>query len=300
MKKWYQMREQSVGKWRLELLWWIYKIFGIRFLKLVIYPVILIVAIFAKPAVIASKKYRKILNTYQKKHHIAPTRFSSVSHIYAFACAMVDKMSASCDRKPKIKFSINKNADWNEFQTLLANNQGVFLICSHLGNIEALAAYSHDAPKTMHAFMQITQNSVFHQFMTQHNVVKNTILYPTEHINISTATEMFEYLKRGDLVMMAGDRTSPKSPTRCETVRFLGVECQFPIGTFKFAHAESAPIFAICLMNVGGENYKIYVKKLGNESTRKTIIEYAKFLEKLILLYPKQWFNFFDFFENPE
>ena len=300
MKKWYQMREQSVGKRRLELLWWIYKIFGIRFLKLVIYPVILIVSLFAKPAVIASKKYKKILNTYQKKHNIVPTRFSPTSHIYAFACAMVDKMSASCDKKSKIKFSIDKNADWNEFQTLLANNQGVFLICSHLGNIEALAAYSPGTPKTMHAFMQITQNSIFHQFMMRHNVAKNTILYPTENINISTAAEMFDYLKRGDLVMMAGDRTSPNSPNRYETVRFLGVDCQFPIGTFKFAHAESAPIFAICLMNVGCEKYKIYVKKLGNESTRQTIAEYANFLEKLVLLYPKQWFNFFDFFENAD
>ena len=300
MKKWYQMREQSVGKWRLELLWYVYKIFGIRFLKIIIYPVILIISIFARPAVTASKKYRKILNNYQKKHGLTPSRFSSVSHIYAFACAMVDKMSASCDKKTKIKFLINKNADWNQFQKLLQNDRGVFLICSHLGNIEALAAYSPDTPKTMHAFMQITQNSIFHQFMTRHNVAKNTVLHSTETINLSTAAEMFDYLNNGDLVMMAGDRTSPNSPTRYETVRFLGVDCQFPIGTFKFARAESAPIFAICLMNVGRENYKIYVKKLSVESTRQTIVEYAKFLEKLVLLYPKQWFNFFDFFEDAD
>ena len=300
MNKWYQVREQSVGKWRLELLWYVYKIFGIRFLKIIIYPVIVIISFFAKPAVRASKKYRKILNTYQKQHNIAPTRFSPVSHIYAFACAVIDKMSASCDKKTKIKFSVDENADWNEFQTLLTNNQGVFLICSHLGNIEALSAYSPGTQKTMHAFMQITQNSIFHKFMMRHNIAKNTVLYPTEKINLSTATEMFEHLKRGDLVMMAGDRTSPNSPTRYETVQFLGTNCQLPIGTFKFARAESVPVFAICLMNMGRENYKIYVKKLSTQSTKQMIEEYSVFLENLVLLYPKQWFNFFDFFENAD
>ena len=300
MKKWYQIHEQSVGKARLELLWYIYKIFGIRFLKLVIYPVIVIISFFAKPGVKASRKYRKILNKYQNTHGLAPSNFSAVSHIYTFACAMVDKMSASCDKKTKIKLEINKNADWNEFQNLLNNNQGVFLICSHLGNIETLSAFATGTKKTMRAFMQITQNSTFHKFMMRHSITKNTILYPTEDINLSTATQMFEYLKTGDLVMMAGDRISANSPERYETVRFLDTDCQFPVGTFKFARAESFPIFAICLMNIGHENYKIYVKKLDTKSILKMITEYADFLEKLIVKYPKQWFNFFDFFENAE
>ena len=294
------MREQSAGKTRLELLWYIYKIFGVRFLKIIVYPVILIISIFAKPAVKASKQYRKILNIYQKQHNLSISKFSPVSHIYSFACAVVDKMSASCDKKTKIKIEIHKTPDWSEFQNLLKNNQGVFLICSHLGNIEALTAIKSTTEKTMHAFMQISQNSTFHNFMMRHNISNNTKLYPTENINLSTATEMFEYLKNGDLVMMAGDRTSKNTPNRYETIPFLGVNCQFPIGTFKFARAEYCPMFAMCLMNIGQEKYKLYVRKLSSQSTRQTIIEYANFLEKLVLLYPKQWFNFFDFFENAE
>lgn len=296
MNKWYQQREQSAGKIRLEILWFVYKIFGIRVLKLITYPVVVVISLFAKPGVKASEKYRKILNSYQQNHGLKESRFSSVSHIYTFACAMIDKMSASCDKKSKIKFEINKNKDWYEFQKLLGNNVGVFLICSHLGNIEALSAFS--GAKTMHAFMQITQNKTFHNFMMQHNNTKNTLLHSTENINIATAAEMFENLKKGDLVMMAGDRTSPNTPQKNENVKILGENCQIPIGTFKFARAESCPVFAICLMNITHEKYKIYVKKIAIESTKSAIQEYAKFLEKLILLYPKQWFNFFDFFEN--
>lgn len=49
-------------------------------------------------------------------------------------------------------------------------------------------------------------------------------------------------------------------------------------------------------MNIGGEKYKIYVKEIQDKSVPDMIKKYAQFLKKLILTYPKQWFNFFDFF----
>ena len=298
MKNWYQIHEQSAGKWRLETLWFIYKIFGIKFLKFVLRFVCLFIVPFAKPARIASKKYVKILNAYQKKFGYKQTKISTFSHIYTFACAVLDKMVATCDKKQRIKFTIHKNDDWTQFQKYLKDNHGVFLICSHLGNIEVLSAFPDATHKKMHAFMQVSQNKTFHQFMMRHNVATNTTIYPVENIDISMAGEMYDNLQNGDLVMMAGDRTSPNSPQKFENVSFLGVDCRFPIGTFKFARSQSHPIFAICVMNTGHEKYSVYVKQIKSENIHEMINEYAKFLEKLVLIYPKQWFNFFDFFKK--
>ena len=298
MNKWYQIREQSAGTLRLELLWFVYKIFGIRFLKFVLWFVVLFITPFAKPARIATKKYEQILNKYQIEHGIKPTKISPFSHIYTFACAMLDKMVASCDKRQRIKFMVHKNADWNAFQSCLAENRGAFLICSHLGNIEALSAFERGKNKKMHAFMQISQTGTFHKFMMRHNVATNTTIYPTEDINMGIASQMYDFLQMGDLVMMAGDRTSANTPDRYETVSFLGRDCRFPIGTFKFGRSMSHPIFAICVMNVKNETYGIYVKKIDTTTIREMIMQYANFLQKLVLAYPKQWFNFFDFFEN--
>ena len=298
MKNWYEVREQSAGDLRLETLWFIYKVFGIKFLKFVLWFVCLFIVPFAKPARIASKKYKKILNEYQKKSGYKKTKFSTFSHIYGFACGVLDKMVASCDKRNKIKFAVHKNSDWIQFQKYIEQDQGVFLICSHLGNIEVLSAFPDSNHKKMHAFMQVSQTGTFHKFMMRHNIATNTTIYPTENIDISVAGEMYDNLQNGDLVMMAGDRTSPTSPSRFETVSFLGKNCRFPIGTFKFAHAQSHPVFAICVMNNGCEKYTIYVKQIKSENIKEMIGEYARFLEQLILIYPKQWFNFFDFFEN--
>ncbi len=297
MTKWYNIREQSAGKIRLETLWIAYKIFGIKFLKIVLWFVCLFIVPFAKPARNASRKYQIILNEHQCKIGQKKTKFSSFSHIYAFACSAMDKMAASCDKRKPIKFTINKNADWEQFQKHIEQNTGMFLICSHLGNIEALSAFPDSSNKKMHAFMQVSQNSTFHQFMMRHNITTNTTIYPTENIGLNIAGEMYDNLQKGDLVMMAGDRTSPNSPTKYETVSFLGVDCKFPIGTFKFAKSQSCPIFSICVMNLGHEKYGIYVKQIKSANVHEMITEYAKFLEKLVLIYPKQWFNFFDFFE---
>lgn len=298
MTKWYNVREQSAGKFRLEALWIVYKIFGIKFLKIVLWFVCLFIVPFAKNARVASRKYQKILNEYQRKHNLPETSFSSFSHIYAFACASVDKMAASCDKHRPIKFTVHKNTDWEQFQNYIDTNKGVFLICSHLGNIEALSAFPDSQNKKMHAFMQISQTKTFNQFMNKHKISKNTIIYPTENINIGIAGEMYDNLQNGDLVMMAGDRTSPNAPTKYETVSFLGVDCRFPIGTFKFARSMSHPIFAICVLNLGGEKYNVRVKQIKCDTIKEMIQEYARFLENLILKYPKQWFNFFDFFEQ--
>jgi predicted LPLAT superfamily acyltransferase len=300
MNKWYQIREQSAGKIRLELLWVVYKIFGIRFLKFILWFVCLFIVPFAKPARIASKKYMQILNKYLTQHNFKKIKISTFSHIYTFACAIMDKISAQSDKKTKIKFTFHKNADWDKFQSYLNENSGVFLICSHLGNIEALSAFSNGQTKKMHAFMQISQNSTFHQFMIRHNIKNNTLIYPTENIDIGVASMMYDFLRNGDLVMMAGDRTSPTAKTRYETVQFLDTNCRFPIGTFKFAKSLSHPIFSICVMNISHEKYKIYVKQLDATTPKDMINQYAKFLEKLVIMYPKQWFNFFDFFEVQE
>ena len=161
MANWYNVREQSAGKLRLELLWIVYKIFGIKFLKAILWFVCLFITPFAKNARKSSKRYRKILNEYQRKHNIKKAKFSTLSHIYTFACAAMDKMAASCDKRKIIKFSVHENEDWSQFQKYLSENTGVFLICSHLGNIEALAAFPDSKNKKMHAFMQVSQNSTF-------------------------------------------------------------------------------------------------------------------------------------------
>ena len=294
---WYQQAERGAGSLRLNLLFFVYKIFGVRFMKFWVYIVAWIIDLHSKSVKEFSKKYRKVLNEYQIAHNIEPTKFSPVQHIRCFADSLVDKMIAMCDKRNRIKFTVNKDADWCEFQKLIDENQGMFLICSHIGNIEGLSAYPDGKNIKIHAFQQIGQTGIFHQFISKHSVRKNTIIHPIEDMNIGTATEMFDFLNNGDLVMMAGDRISADNPNKTISVSVLGRNCELPIGVFRFAKSMSHPIFAIALLNTGHETYKLTVKKLDEKNTNNMANEFAQFLGTNILAAPKQWFNFYDFFK---
>lgn len=294
---WYQQQEHGAGSFRLNLLFFVYKIFGVRFIKACVWVVARIIGFSAKSARRFSTEYKEILNKYQIQHNMKPSKFSASQHICQFAYSLVDKMIAMCDKKNRIKFAVQQNQDWNEFQNIISYNQGAFLICSHIGNIEALAALPDSRNIKMHAFQQVGQNSIFHKFISKHSVRKNTVIHPVEDMNIGTATEMFDFLNNGDLVMMAGDRISAGTPGKTISVKILGQSCDLPMGVFRFAKSMSHPVFAVILLNTGKEKYKLFVKKLDDKNVNDMANEFAVFLEKAILSAPTQWFNFYNFFK---
>jgi len=294
--KWYQQQERGAGSFRLNILFWLYKIFGIRFVKFWARLVASIIGTNAKSAKRFSGEYKRILNEYQIAHNIKPTQFSPAQHIRFFADSLVDKMVAICSKKSRITFTAKNDADWKEFQTLIKQKQGIFLICSHVGNIEALVAFPDNKNVKIHAFQQISQTGIFHKFISRHSVRKNTIIHAIEDMNIGTAAEMFDFLENGDLVMMAGDRISATIPNKTIQAQILGHDCELPMGVFRFAKSMSHPVFAVALLNTGPEKYKLIVEKLDEKNVSNMANGFAKFLEKNILTAPTQWFNFYNFF----
>lgn len=298
MSNWYQMRERGAGRLRIEFLWLVYKLFGINFLKFIVKIVSGTIAIFAPKVRQQSFKYRTILNKYEKKHNLPLSKFTSMSHICNFACSVVDKISAICDTRTPLKFDTDNNHDMQVLQKLLDSNSGVFFICSHLGNIETLSAMSAGQNKRMNAFMNVGQNHVFRDFVAKKAKYTNTVIYPTENIDVSTASDMYDAVKRGELVLMAGDRISPNAPDKVINVKILNQECSLPMGVFRFARACDCPVFAIANVKTNKLQYKMFVKQLNTKNTDIMAQEYAEFLENMIVKYPNQWFNFFDFFKK--
>ena len=295
-EKWYQQQERGAGVWRLGLLLWVYRIFGIRFMKFWVRIIATVIGVGAKSARRFSREYRRILNEYQIARNTEPTMFSPARHIRCFADSLVDKMVAMCDKKNRIKFVVQEDADWREFQNLIKQKMGAFLICGHVGNIGALAAFPGGQDIKIHAFQQIGQTTVFYRFISAHSVRPNTIIHAVEDMNVGTAGEMFDSLDNGELVMMAGDRLSAATPGKTISTQILGRDCELPMGVFRFARAMSHPVFAVALLNIGAEKYKLVIKKLDDKDVHNMANGFAEFLESAAIAAPAQWFNFYDFF----
>ena len=135
-------------------------------------------------------------------------------------------------------------------------------------------------------------DAVFMKVFMKHFDRSMLELHAVENIGVETAVEMQSAIGRGELVIMAGDRTSAgsKSVLRHE---FLGRDCVWPKGAFKFAQLMEAPVFAVTCICTGWNRYEVHMEVLHAESM---LADYVRFLESETLAHPDQWYQFYDFF----
>jgi predicted LPLAT superfamily acyltransferase len=111
-----------------------------------------------------------------------------------------------------------------------------------------------------------------------------------------------QVLDNGETLSMPADRIfgSQKSVS----VSFLGAPAEFPLGPFIVATMRGLDALAVNVMKTSSKGYKIYVTPLSydKEAPRKQQIaelvqSYVSELERMVRLYPTQWYNFYEFWK---
>ena len=108
-------------------------------------------------------------------------------------------------------------------------------------------------------------------------------------------------LDRGEFVCFMGDRYMTGSPTR--VLSFMGHEARFTNGPFEMCSALRVPMAFFFVMRERGRRYRVFFKVLKNEKVRKADPKalqeaFVSQLEEIVRRYPRQWFNFYDYFDN--
>ena len=233
--------------------------------------------------------YRLLGKTAAKIAFLVPLAFiaplcrgAGFRRILAFAWSRIDIVDAVTLRKATPRFTFSGDTGWR--------SGGAFLISSHLGSIEVLAALCDASRPELHAFQQVSHDPVFTSFLTER--MSGFTLHAVEEIGVETAVEMQEALRAGALVLMAGDRLPAKTGRDARTARhgFLGRECLWPRGVFRFAALMESPVYAIVAVRTGWNRYEVKAKRLGGD----LLHDYVSFLEEEVRRRPGQWFQFHD------
>ena len=106
---------------------------------------------------------------------------------------------------------------------------------------------------------------------------------------------------------MAGDRFVEES--KIFKVDFMGQKAAFPSGPFYLAARFGVPVTFAFAMKEGKTHYHFYasepeyVKKYKDpveqdKELRSFVEKYAKEFERILRMYPLQWFNYYQFWEN--
>ena len=305
MKQWFEQKERSAGAFRLMILWWIYKIFGKTFLKVLVFFIALISFICASEVKIFQRKYFKVYSEFYCAN-LLPSLKNLFKHYLSYAYSLVDRIEVFSGNFDYRKILFSDDGEKKQFVQDLKAKKGIFFICNHLGNVDVMRAFinsnlGHSNLK-VNVFMQQNQTKIFNDFINRISAEVPIRTYPVEEIGIDTAIEIQEKLQNGEIVFMAGDRVSAQNSSASFVSEFLGRNVNFPVGTFKFAQMCGVPIYFISCVKIQNDNYKIILQKLDirhlskKEALLKLESEFVSFLEKYVKEYPLQFYHFYDMF----
>ena len=243
--------------------------------------------------------------------------FGTYKHILSFALSMVEKLLGW---KGAIKLNRieTQNDDLHLLVDQLNKGEGAFLLCSHLGNMEMLRSltgygeFHTDKRFQVFPVVDLSGSKKFNALLRELNpdLMENVI--DANSIDVDSAIWMKEKIQDGNLVVIAGDRTSANTKNRVIETSFLGEPANFPEGAFSLACILNAPVYFAFAIRKHDFNirspYEMHVVRAKTsldcprrerpERLKELLREYTKILESLCQKHPYQWYNFYNFWDG--
>lgn len=215
---------------------------------------------------------------------------------YRFGQVIIDRYAAYAGKK--FRFELDGN---ERFMELVGGESGFVQLSSHAGNYEMVGYGLTSTRKRVNGLFYGGETQVMMDFRRKILAMHNVNLIEVDE-SMSHIFNMNAAIDRGEIVSMTGDRLfgSAKS-INC---MFLGKEAQFPMGPFALAVQKEVPMLAVFSMRSHGA-YKVYVRDIRQDEslplrTRMADMaqNFASELEKVVRMYPTQWFNYYDFWKD--
>lgn len=240
---------------------------------------------------VGGKQRQCIYSYFRNRHGYSPIKaaFNVYCNYLAFGTAVLDRFMLYAGKK----FSLEL-CGYSFYQELNNNADGFMILSSHCGNFE-MAGYkltSEGKQFNVVAFGGEAPNVIKNraQILSQHNIRQILTAADMSHL-----FEINNALADGDVVAMAADRSLGSNKTI--TVPVLGAEAPLPAGPFKIAAARNVPVLAVFVNKIGYSKYIVNIIPIsdGDTSAVQLASKYAKVLTDIASKYPRQWFNFFPF-----
>lgn len=262
----------------------------------------LFVALFVVPICLILRPSCGITYRYfRRQHHYGKIKAAWNTYVNhcLFGQVVVDKFSMYAGKRFKV------TVDGYEYYKQLAKEKDGFVqLSSHVGNYE-IAGY------TLKADNKRFNALVF--FGEKASVMRNrTKLFSDTNINMIAIRpdmghlfEIDEALNKGETVSMPADRVFGSQ--KKITMKFLNGNADFPYGPFVVASMRKLNVITVHVVKTSWNSYKIIVTPLAynKDANRRAQVDelsklYVQELERIVNLYPTQWYNYFDFWNSTQ
>lgn len=256
-------------------------------------------AIFVIPVCLVLNESRKTAYHYFRRI-LGYGRCKAAWSVYVNHClfgqVVIDKFAMYAGKK----FDVEVDG-MQYFNELASRDEGFLHLSSHIGNYEIAGYTLVSERKTINAVVYAHEKATVME--NRNNMfVKTNIKMITLKEDMSHLFEIDEAVCGGDIVSFPTDRFMGQA--KCVECDFLGRPAKFPQGPFSVAAMRGLDVLAVNVMKTGAKKYHIYVTPLHydkqqprKEQIRQLSQAYVAELEKRVLQYPTQWYNFFDFWK---
>ncbi len=292
----------------ISFLAFVFKVFGARFCKVIMSPVLLYFYLFNGVARRNTYHYLQIISQFDDVH-VKASQWNVVKIIFNFGYGIVDKLGAWTGKFPLVNVI---PVDDEDFRYHEKNNIGALLLISHLGNFEMSRVASQlRSTAKFNIFMHTKNSAKIMKLIDGLNEKSKVSIIQGDNFSMSSIMNLKDKIDAGEFVVIAGDRipvnSSDENDSTTITTKFLGHEAKFPIGPFVLSKVLECPIITLFSIKQRGK-YSVYFKKLTdkvvfNRKNRQQVLHeiieiYVKELERQTKKAPLQWYNFHKFWKQ--
>lgn len=215
---------------------------------------------------------------------------------FLFGTALLDRFGAYAGRRFRTIIP-----DYQLFLDLAAQEDGLMMLSSHIGNPELCGYMLKSDRKRMNAVVFPGEKQSVHSWREKMLGNNNIRMIATDG-TMGWLFTLNAALADGEIVSIHADRTfgSPKTLR----VRILGAEARIPQGPFSLAAMHDKPVMAGFCLKSGLKRYDVplfridtpEMSQLNREEKMQALADaYAAAVDQVLQKWPLQWFNFFDF-----
>lgn len=281
-----------------------YRMLGQRVCLIISMPIILYFYITGTKQRRASKLFLKRVFSYKNSPRNPGFR-DYFRHFVNFLEMALDKFAAWTGH---MDLNLIEKESLERFKKIMESDKGGMLLVSHLGNMEFCRAVSCPAHKNrLHVLLHTKNAQRFNRILKIFNPHSNVNILEVTDMGPDTIIYLKDRVSAGDWVVIAADRVPVKGQTRVSYVPFLGKDAPFSQGPYILASLLECPVYTAFAIRKG-QKFQVFIDHFADkviikrqerdEKLRYFSKKYAERLEHYCILYPHQWFNFFDFWQK--
>ena len=223
------------------------------------------------------------------------SKWAVFKNYFVFGQTLIDKTAISAGLRNRFTYEFD---GVENLKKMMADKKGGVLLSAHIGNFEIAERFFAEIDFDYQINLVTTDQevSVIKEYL-ESITEKSSIKFILIKEDMSHIFDINRALSNNELICFTGDRYFEGSKFLEEEL--LGKSAKFPAGPFMIASRLQVPVAYVYVMKEKNLHYHLYARiaEVKHRDAKGLLKSYTQNVEKMLKVYPLQWFNYFDFWD---